>query len=176
LGAGLAGVAGVEICLSGRHFTDPQDKYFEDFAMGDILVTRGRTVDIGDLTAFAGLTGDHYPLHTDEAFAKTTRFGTRIAHGPLTFAIAVGLVGMSGFYGNAIVALLEVQNMKALKPVIPGDTLHVNAEVNDLRVGENPKFGVLQVRYSVRNQREEEVMNFTQVMLARRRATESKTQ
>ncbi|MEY2893693.1 MAG: hypothetical protein RJA98_3601, partial [Pseudomonadota bacterium] len=106
---------------------------------------------------------------TDEAYAAGTRFGTRIAHGPLTFAFAVGLVGMSGFYGNAITALVEVQRLRALKPVVPGDTLKVRGTVVELTSGANPKYGTVHVNYSVLNQREEEVMNFLQIMLARRR-------
>jgi 3-hydroxybutyryl-CoA dehydratase len=155
--------------MGDRKWSDPQDKFFEDFEMGELMVTRGRTIDVGDLTLFAGLTGDHYPLHTDEQYANSTRFGTRIAHGPLTFAIAVGLVGMSGFYGNAIVALIEIEGLKALKPVIPGDTVCVHSRVAALRPGDKPKYGTLQVDYSVRNQRDEEVMVFKQSMLARRR-------
>jgi len=158
--------------VSDRTWSDPQDRFYEDFALGEVVVTRGRTIDPADLTAFAGLTGDHYPLHTDEEFAKRTRFGTRIAHGPLTFSIAVGLVGMSGFYGNAVVALMEIVSLRALKPVVPGDTVHVKAEVLELRDGTNPKYGELHVGYSVRNQRDEEVMTFRQVMLARRRVKE----
>ena len=155
--------------MNGRVWNDPQEKTFEDFEVGEMVLTRGRTVDMGDLTAFAGLTGDHYPLHVDEEYAKGTRFGTRIAHGPLIFAFAVGLVGMSGFYGNAIVALVEVKSLRALKPVVPGDTVNVLAEVTELSTGDNPKYGTVHVNYSVRNQREEEVMSFVQVMLARRR-------
>jgi len=155
--------------MSGRVWNDPQEKTFEDFEVGDVVLTRGRTVDISDLTSFAGLTGDHYPLHVDEEYAKATRFGTRIAHGPLIFAFAVGLVGMSGFYGNAIVALVEIKSLRALKPVVPGDTVKVRAEVTELSAGSNPKYGTVQVNYSVRNQRDEEVMSFVQVMLARRR-------
>lgn len=158
--------------MTGRVWNDPQEKTFDDFALGDTVVTRGRTVDVGDLTVFAGLTGDHYPLHVDEQYGKGTRFGTRIAHGPLTFALAVGLVGMSGFYGNAIVALVEVTSLRALKPVVPGDTLKVQAEVVKLAPGTNPKYGTVHVNYSVRNQREEEVMSFLQIMLARRRASQ----
>lgn len=158
--------------MPGRIWKDPQDKSFEDFEVGDVVITRGRTVDVGDLTVFSGLTGDHYPLHIDEEFGKSTRFGTRIAHGPLTFSIAVGLVGMSGFYGNAIVALLEIQSLRALKPVIPGDTVKVHAEVVELGESSNPKYGSLHVRYSVRNQREEEVMCFLQIMLAKRQPKE----
>lgn len=156
--------------MAERTWSDPQDRFFEDFKVGDAVVTRGRTVDVSDLTTFAGLTGDHYPLHTDEEYAKTTRFGTRIAHGPLTFAIAVGLVAMSGFYGNAIVALLEIRSLRALKPVIPGDTLRVHARVVEATLGDKPRYGSITVNYSVRNQRGEEVMDFLQSMLAKRRA------
>jgi 3-hydroxybutyryl-CoA dehydratase len=157
--------------MTGRIFNDPLDKSFEDFSLGDVVITRGRTVDISDISRFAGLTGDHYPLHVDEEHAKSTRFGTRIAHGPLTFSLAVGLVGMSGFYGNAITALVEIKSLRALKPVIPGDTLKVTASVVELAPNTNPKYGTVHVNYSVRNQREEEVMEFLQIMLARRRAT-----
>jgi len=155
-----------------RTFSDPPERAYEDFLEGDLVVTRGRTVDTGDITAFAGLTGDHYPLHIDEEFCRDTRFGGRIAHGPLTFALAVGLVGMTGYYGDAIVALLEVQGLRALAPVRPGDTIHVQARVSSLTAGENPKYGTVAVDYCVVNHREEEVMRFTQVMLARRRSPE----
>jgi acyl dehydratase len=155
--------------MTARRHSDPEDKYFEDFALGDVMITRGRTIDAADLTAFAGLTGDHYPLHTDEEYARSTRYGTRIAHGPLTFSIAVGLVALSNFYGNAIVALIEISSLRATKPVVPGDTVHVKAEVVTLKPGGKPKYGEISVNYSVRNQRDEEVMLFLQVMLARRR-------
>lgn len=157
--------------MSSRKFSDPQEKTFDDFKLGDVMVTRGRTIDIGDISNFAQLTGDYYPLHIDEQHAKSTRFGTRIAHGPLTFTIAVGLIGLSGFYGDAITALLEVRSMRATKPVVAGDTLKVRAEVIELKAGDNPKYGSLGVEYSVRNQRDEEVMMFQQYMLARRRLT-----
>jgi len=154
--------------MTGRTFQDPSEKHFEEFAIGDVMITRGRTIDAGDLTAFAGLTGDHYQLHTDEVYSANTRFGSRIAHGPLTFTIAVGLVAISGFYGNAIVALVEISSLKALKPVYPGDTVKVHATVADMAESNNPKYGTLHVDYSVLNQKDEEVMCFRQIMLARR--------
>jgi acyl dehydratase len=155
-----------------RVFPDPQPRTFEDFRLGDVIETRGRTVETADFITFAGLTGDHYPLHVDADFASGTRFGERIGHGPLTFAIAVGLVGMTGYYGDAIVALLEVARLRALAPVRAGDTLSVHAEVTGCEAGENPKYGTLTVLYTVRNQRKEDVMQFTQVMLARRQPQE----
>ena len=144
-------------------------QYFEDFAVGDAVTSPGRTVDIGDITAFAGLTGDHYPLHVDEEYGKNTRFGGRIAHGPLTFGLAVGQIGLSGFLGDAITAFLECQEMRALAPVFPGDTIRVRAEVAAAEPGKNPKYGTLRLDYTVMNQKDEGVMRFRMVLLARRR-------
>ena len=157
-----------------RTFRDPPERRLEDFQVGDVILTRGRTVEASDIITFAGLTGDHYPLHTDEEFASNTRFGTRIAHGPLTYAIAVGLVGMTGYYGDGIVALMEIQSLRALKPVRAGDTLITRATVEVSEPGDNPRYGTLHVRYSVRNQDEEEVMTFLQIMLAKRRSGEER--
>lgn len=143
-------------------------RHFEDFVVDDEVVTAGRTVDIGDLTTFAGLTGDHYPLHTDDQYCQTTQFGSRIAHGPLTYGFAVGLVALSGFLGDAIVAFLECQTIKALAPVYPGDTVHVRARVAEANESKNPKYGTVRIDYSVINQKDEEVMQFRHVLLARR--------
>jgi len=145
---------------------------FDDFAVGDAVVTAGRTVDIGDITTFAGLTGDHYPLHTDEEFCRSTQFGGRIAHGPLTYGFAVGLVALSGFLGDAIVAFIECQGLRALAPVQPGDTIHVRAEVVETAPGRKPHYGTLHIDYTVINQKDEEVMRFRMVLRARRETQE----
>ncbi|WP_433518207.1 MaoC/PaaZ C-terminal domain-containing protein [Nonomuraea sp. CA-143628] len=142
-------------------------RHFEDFSLGDMVVSPGRTVDISDISAFAGLTGDHYPLHVDEDYGRGTRFGGRIAHGPLTFSLAVGQVALSGFLGEAIVAFLECQNMRALAPVFPGDTIRVRVEVTGADAG-RPKYGELRLDYTVLNQKDEEVMRFRMVLLAHR--------
>ncbi|WP_261566283.1 MaoC family dehydratase [Frankia gtarii] len=141
---------------------------FDDFAVGDTVVTAGRTVDIGDITTFAGLTGDHYPLHTDEEFCRSTAFGGRIAHGPLTYGFAVGLVALSGFLGDAIIAFLECQRLRALAPVRPGDTVRVRAEVAEATPGRKPHHGTLHIDYTVINQKDEDVMRFRMLLLARR--------
>lgn len=146
------------------------DRAFEDFELGEIVETAGRTVEISDIVQFAGLTGDNYPLHVNEEYAKATPFGGRIAHGPLTFSIAVGQVALTGWYGNAILALLECQSMRATAPVRPGDTIRVRATVSELAEAKSPKNGTLHVDYAVLNQRDETVMTFHWIMLARRRS------
>lgn len=147
----------------------PPPRALEDFVVGEVMETLGRTVEASDLIAFAGLTGDHYPLHTDEEYAKGTMFGGRIAHGPLTFSLAVGQVALSGWYGAAVVALLQGGPLKATAPVRPGDTIRVRCTVIAVEPHKKPDHGVLHVSYDVLNQADVSVMTFPWVMLARRR-------
>lgn len=143
--------------------------HFEDFAVGDSVLTAGRTVDVSDITAFAGLTGDHYPLHTDDEYCRAhTSFGGRIAHGPLTYSLAMGLVGLSGFLGDAVVAMRELRELRALAPVRPGDTVRVRAEVSELAPARRPQHGQVTLDYTVLNQKDEEVMRFRMTVVAHR--------
>jgi 3-hydroxybutyryl-CoA dehydratase len=155
--------------MTGRIYIDPPSKYFEDFGIGDQIVTRRRTVEMSDIVNFASLTGDFYPLHIDAVAAGETRFKSRIAHGPLTFALAVGLVGMTNVYGDAIVALKEITGLRATAPVLPGDTIHVEATIEATDGASSPRYGTLSVRYDVKNHRGELVMTFLQTMLAKKK-------
>ncbi|MCO6381745.1 MaoC/PaaZ C-terminal domain-containing protein [Oceanicola sp. 502str15] len=152
-----------------REFSDPVEKVFEDFQQGDVVTTRRRTVEMSDILNFAALTGDFYPLHIDAVSCAEGRFKSRVAHGPLTFSLAVGLVGMTGYYGDAIVALKEISELRATAPVLPGDTLHVRAVVELADGSKSDKAGLIAVRYAVINQRDEQVMSFLQTMLAKKK-------
>jgi 3-hydroxybutyryl-CoA dehydratase len=155
--------------MTQTHAVDPPVRFYEDFPVGARLTTRRRTVEMSDIMAFATLTGDFYPLHVDAVGAAETRFGSRIAHGPLTFSLAVGLVGMSNWYGDSIVALKEITELRATAPVLPGDTLHVEAAIEAADGSGSPKFGTISVRYTIVNQRGEQVMTFLQTMLAKKK-------
>lgn len=53
---------------------------------------RSHVVTEADLQAFADVSGDHNPVHLDEAFAQTTQFKGRIAHGMLSAAYISALL------------------------------------------------------------------------------------
>lgn len=148
---------------------------FEDYAAGQTFRTAGRTVTEADIGAFAGLTGDFYPLHMDEEYARATPFGGRIAHGLLTCSQAVGLAVLSGAYGDSVMAFLGIDGVRALKPVHPGDTITAVVTVAETRETSRPDRGVVILGYTVVNQRREEVMTFSLTMMMRRstRPTES---
>ena len=137
-----------------------EQKYGDEFKVGDRHATRGITVTETHVVAWAGLTGDFYPLHMDREFAARTQFGERLAHGPMIFALAVGLVAQAGFAGEAAIAWLGVDGMRMLAPVKIGDTVRVEVLVKDARVTRDPRRGVQVWEYTVLNQRDEKVLVF----------------
>jgi 3-hydroxybutyryl-CoA dehydratase len=88
-----------------------------------------RTVQDSDIIAFAAITGDTNPVHLDEAFARTTRFGKRIAHGMLTASYISAVLGTKLPGPGAI--YLE-QNTKFVAPVNIGDTITTTVKVRSL--------------------------------------------
>jgi acyl dehydratase len=144
-------------------------KFWDDFAVGQKITSMGVTVTEAHLVNWAGLTMDFYPLHMDKEFASKTAFGERIAHGPLTFALAVGLLGRTGIAEDSVIAWLGVDNMRLPAPVKIGDTIHVEAEVTHRRETKRGDQGVTVMCYTVVNQRGETVMLFDMKFLMHRR-------
>ena len=140
-------------------------KYGNDFKMGETFTTAAITVTETHLVNWAGLTMDFYSLHMDKEFAAKTQFGERLAHGPMIFGLAVGLLGISQYAQDSVIAWLGVNNMKMLGPVKIGDTIHVETEVTDQKTTKDPARGVQTWRYSVVNQRDEKVMVFDYIMM-----------
>jgi len=141
------------------------NKYGDDFNVGDLYTTASITVTEAHVVNWAGLTMDFYPLHMDAEYAAKTPFGERLVHGPLIFALAVGLVSAAGFGGDAAVAWLGADKMQMLAPVKIGDTITVVVEVIDRKPTSKPEKGVQVWRYTVKNQRGESVMVFDYKMM-----------
>lgn len=120
------------------------DRPFEQYVQGETFKTRGRTVTEADIVHFAGVSGDFFPLHVDERYAQTTRFGERIAHGMLTLSLATGLYVLSPDY---VIAFYGLDRVRFLKPVLIGDTLHLEGEVIDLK--DRGEAGLVSVRQQI---------------------------
>ena len=100
-----------------------------DLKIGDKFST---TREITDelIRKFAELSGDHNPIHLDEEFARTTRFGRRIAHGMLSGAFISAVLGYE-FKERKIVYLS--QTMKFTAPAYLGDIITTTASVTKIR-------------------------------------------
>jgi acyl dehydratase len=83
-----------------------------------------------DVEAFAEVTGDHNPIHLDDEFAKTTRFGRRIAHGMLTASL-ISSVLANKLPGEGSVYL--GQSLQFVAPVFPGDEVTARVTVKEIR-------------------------------------------
>ncbi|MFW9917625.1 MAG: MaoC family dehydratase [Candidatus Thorarchaeota archaeon] len=145
-------------------------KLWDDFQLDQSVKTWSITVTETHIVNWAGLTMDYYPLHMDEEYAKNTRFKGRIAHGPLLLSLAIGLVGSSGFLGNAALAWLGLENLRIPLPTRAGDTITVHARVLEKRETKDKEKGIVILEYKVLNQQEETVMSFNNVILYPRRS------
>ncbi len=93
-----------------------------------------RTVGAEDVERFAAATGDVNPVHLDDAYAATTRFGRRIAHGMLGASYLSALLANT-FPGPGTIYLK--QSLTFTKPVFLGDTVTVTATVTAYRADKN---------------------------------------
>jgi len=89
-----------------------------------------KRIEQTDIDAFADVTGDHNPIHVDEEFAKTTRFGRRIAHGMLT-ASMISAVLANKLPGEGSVYL--GQTLQFVAPVFAGDEITARVTVKEIR-------------------------------------------
>lgn len=86
-------------------------------------------VTVADIEAFATVSGDHNPVHLDEAFAKTTRFKGRIAHGMLG-ASFISTVLASKLPGPGTIYLGQTLSFK--RPVRPGENVEARVTVAEI--------------------------------------------
>jgi acyl dehydratase len=141
--------------------------YFEDFEIGHISRSRGRTITEADIVNFAGLSGDFVELHTNDEFAKTGPFGRRIAHGLLVLSISSGLMVQMGHTTDTVVAFYGIDRLRFVRPTFIGDTVRVEKKVIDRQ--DKEKGGVVTFETSVLNQNGEPVLVYTDKLMIKRR-------
>lgn len=146
--------------------------YYEDFQVGRLIETRGRTITEADIVSFAGWSWDTNPVHTDAESAASGRFGRPIAHGMLGLSTAMGLVSGTGVFEGSSVALLGIDGWRFRAPVFAGDTLRCQVEITGVRLDRTGKAGILERHFTLRNQRDEIVQEGDIALMVERRPTE----
>lgn len=140
---------------------------FDQFEIGAIYQSQSRTVTEADVVAFAGLSGDFNPLHTDAEFGKRTPFGERIAHGMLIVSMATGMSNWTGIFEGTTIALMEqVIRYKAATKF--GDTIYLELEVLEKKPTSKPDRGVVIFATRVRNQDDQVVVDGQWTLMMRR--------
>ena len=145
--------------------------YFEDFTVGQELVSRGRTVFDHDIGALVGVSGLYEQLFMNrEYYEKESVFQRRVAPGMLTLLIAEGLVMSEEWYRDTGLAFLGLDELRLHAPVSPGDTVQVHLTITETRPTRRPDRGVVTARHVVRNQDGTEVMTFQIARMVKRRS------
>lgn len=133
-----------------------EKRYFEDLLVDEVFVSQGRTITETDGVMWSAITSDWTPLHADEEFAKTTRFGTRIPPGLMSQAISHGMLSrLEGPQRIASIAFLKL-TVRYVGVVRVGDTLHAELRIQDKRLAKR-NGGVVVYECRTINQRDEVV-------------------
>ena len=148
---------------------EPDQLYARDFRVGDRFEGAGSEVTEQMLRQFAEMTGDAHPIHYDEAYARTTRFGARVAHGLMLMSLtALGATRLSERLEDSMVALAE-QGCRYFKPVFIGDRLHSAFQVDDIAFKPAKNIGVVRFNVTLTNGDGDVVLEGHHVYLLRER-------
>jgi acyl dehydratase len=145
-------------------------RYFEDLVVGEETEFGSYAVTREEVIAFAGKY-DPQPFHLSDEAAAKTHFGRLAASGWHTAAMTMGVIARYVVEDEqAGLGSPGIDELRWLKPVYPGDTLHVRGKVLDCTPSRSrPDIGSFRTETTVTNQDGVPVMRFTSIVLIRRR-------
>jgi acyl dehydratase len=144
--------------------------YFEDMEVGAETDFGSYEVTREEVLEFARKY-DPQPFHVDDEAAAKTHFGRLCASGWHTAAMVMAVIARHVVADEqAGLGSPGIDELRWLKPVYPGDTLHVRGKILDKRESRSkPEIGSFRTQTTVTNQNGETVMTFTSIVLIRRR-------
>lgn len=144
--------------------------YFDDLPVGFTFETGSRKIPLDEMVAFARQY-DPQPFHIDEEAAKDTPYGGLIGSGFQTLIVGFLLTLEADIWNEASLGSPGIEELRWLKPVRPGDTLEVKAEViGSTPSRSRPDRGRTEIRYDTYNQDGDKVMTYRTTHILRRRA------
>ena len=150
-----------------RHLCAEQ-RWFEDFSVGERYVLPSRTVSSANFAAFQLVSGDNHPIHYDVEYCRKRGLSGLLAHGlQIMCFTAAGAGAFPHEVSDSLVAFLE-QSSRFLAGVIEGDTLYPALEIVELTPQRST--GVITMRASVHNQKRELVLDGMHKYLVKKRS------
>jgi acyl dehydratase len=150
-----------------KHRVVDDQRWFEDFRLGERFVLASRTMTEAVFLAFQAASGDTHPVHYDAEYCRHRGMPGLLAHGFQTLIHTAPGAGLFPFMvEDSLVAFLE-QSSRFLHPVFASDTIFPALEIDEVTPGRST--GVIGFRSTVHNQRRELVMEGRQRYLLRRR-------
>ncbi|WP_043342539.1 MaoC family dehydratase [Belnapia moabensis] len=150
-----------------RHRMVAEQRWFEDFAIGERFVLPSRTMTEAIFLAFQAASGDNHPVHYDAEYCRARGMPHMLAHGLQTLIQTAPGAGLFPFMvEESLVGFLE-QSSRFLKPVFAGDTLYPALAVAELAPRRTT--GVVGLASTVHNQRRELVLEGAMRFVIRKR-------
>ncbi|WP_428828320.1 MaoC family dehydratase [Azonexus sp. IMCC34842] len=144
-------------------------RYLDDLTPGQQFTTPGVTLTEAEIIDFAWRY-DPQPFHLDANAAAESPYGGLIASGFQSLAICFRLFIQSGVLAESSMGSPGIDELRWLAPVRPGDTLHSEIEVLEVRPSASKADrGIARLKYQAINQRGEAVLSFIVIHLLRRR-------
>ena len=144
-----------------------QQRWFEDFSLGERFPLPSRTMTSGLFAAFQAASGDNHPIHYDREHCRARGLPDMLAHG---YQVAIQTCAGAGLFPHLVEESLKAfleQSSRFLHPVFHGDTLYPALEVDEL--SPNRTTGVVGLRSTVHNQDGVQVLDGRHRYLIRRR-------
>ena len=142
--------------------------YFEEYEVGTVQDSMGRTITETDIVMHAGQTGDFYPHHMDAEWSKNSVFGQRVAYGTLILSVAAGQLAREM---NEVSFSYGYDKVRFISPVFIGDTITSKGEIIAKReyAKRTEDFGLVDEQVTVTNQRGETVIAFIHVYMVEKK-------
>jgi acyl dehydratase len=144
-------------------------RYLEDFTLGEEIVSYGQTLTTDGIIGFAALY-DPQAFHIDAEAAAASPYGGLIASGFQTLAIGFRMFLDTGIIAGTSLGSPGFDELRWLKPVRPGDTLHTIVRIDTIRPSTSkPDRGSVTAFFRMLNQRGEDVLTLKGILLVKRR-------
>lgn len=151
------------------HRMVPEQRWFEDFTLGERFVLPSRTMTDALFAAFQLASGDNHPVHYDAEYCRAHGMPGMLAHG---YQILIQTAAGAGLFPHLVEQSLKGfldQSSRFLHPVFAGDTLYAALTVDELSPGRST--GVVGLASTIHNQKGVLVMEGRQRYLLRMRPT-----
>ncbi len=144
--------------------------YLDDLKAGQTFKSNGLTLTEAEIIGFAWKY-DPQPFHLDLGAAAKSPYGGLIASGFQSLAVCFRLFIQSGIFLESSIGSPGIDELRWLAPVRPGDTLHTEVAVLEVRPSASkPDRGIVRLKYQAINQQGEVVLSFIVNHLLKRRA------
>ncbi len=150
-----------------HHRMVPDQRWFEDFVLGERFILPSRTMTDAVFLAFQAASGDNHPVHYDVEYCKARGMPGLLAHGFQTLIQTAPGAGLFPYFVEESLAGFIEQSSRFLKPVYAGDTMYPALEVDELTP--NRTTGVVGFTSTVHNQARQIVVQGRQRYLIRKR-------